>query len=236
MQGNLTTAHGQESNIAAYRFDTVSRGHNPHIASQGPDRYEPLPPFTKLPRWLLGKLSRRARIRLGVATVVAVALLAIGVSAQVRSGHRDVETADAALDRRKTARQEALAEDQRPRRVRLPAGTADPGSAAVVDALEGGVRRDMRVRVRAGLLDGPVRSVACEPVRRSRTATTAAFFCFARQTGARSNYEIEVGYQFSAKADLRTGSAAWCKRNPRPLHPDTAYYKVPPVSPSCLPG
>ncbi len=78
--------------------------------------------------------------------------------------------------------------------------------------------------------------MACEPVRESRTPTTAAFFCFARLGGARSNYDIETGYQFSAKTDLEADKVAWCKRNPRPLHPDTAYYKVPPVSPACLPG
>ena len=201
----------------------------------GPDRYEPLPPFTKLPRWLLGKLSRRARVRLGVATAVVAILLAIAVAAQIRSGHRQIDAANVASDRHAAAQQVTLAEDQRPRRVRLPEGTTDPGSAGVVAALEHGVRRDMRTRVRAGLLDGPIRSVACEPVRKSRTPTTAAFSCFARQAGAKSNYQIDVGYRFSAKTDLTTGRAAWCKRNPRPLHPDTAYYRVPPVSPACLP-
>ncbi len=205
------------------------------MASPGPDRYEPLPPFTKLPRWLLGKLSRRGRIRLGVGSAVVAVLLGIAIAAQMRSGQRDLEAADAASDRSKAALQDALAEDQRPRRVRLPAGTTDPASAAVVSALERGVHRDMRLRERAGLLDGPVRSVACEPVRESRTPTTAAFFCFAHVTGARSNYDIELGHGFSAKVDLNAGSAAWCKRNPRPLHPDTAYYEEGKVSAACLP-
>ena len=51
------------------------------MASRGPDRYEPLPPFTKLPRWLLAKLSRRARVRLAVASAVAAILLAIAIAA-----------------------------------------------------------------------------------------------------------------------------------------------------------
>jgi len=139
------------------------------MASSGPDRYEPLPPFTKLPRWLLGKLSRRARIRLAMASAVVAVLLGVAIAAQVRSGQREIEADRVASERSDAERQDAMTEDGRPRRVRLPAGTIDPGSAAVVSALERGVRRDMRGRVRAGLVDGPVRSVACEPVREGRT-------------------------------------------------------------------
>jgi hypothetical protein len=43
---------------------------------------------------------------------------------------------------------------------------------------------------------------------------------------------LESGYRFSARAQLPAGTLAWCKENPRPLHP-TSYVLSIPTSPEC---
>lgn len=195
------------------------------MAPAAQERYEPLPGFTRLPGWLLGKLSRRARRRLAVAAVVIGVVVSLLLADLIATGHRQ-----AAEQRKRDAATLAqfkrdLAEDQRPRRARLAPGTG-PGAA-----LERAVTADVRARVKAGLLEGPVVGTSCTAIGNA----PGAFHCFTLSTRRRSTRTIEVGYRFSAKADTAAGTLAWCKRNPRPLHPDTSGFIVLPVSKDCLP-
>jgi len=143
----------------------------------------------------------------------------------ISTGNRQAEEERA---REKAAAAEAkrdLAEDQRPRRATLPEG------AAARPALERGITADVRGRVRAGLLEGPIAATTCIAIGNGR----GAYNCFTLSSRREAIRTIESGYRFSAKADLATGALAWCKRNPRPLHPDTGYFVVLPVSADCLP-
>jgi len=200
-----------------------------------PDRYEPLPGLTKLPRWLIGRLSRRNRIVLGATGLLVAVGLGLAVAALVRTGDRQAREARDADRQRAAAATRALAEDQRPRRARLPGRVTEPVSPAAVAALERDITRDARSRVRADDIEGPIKATACTEIHSGRTATTAVFSCFTGSAGARLNYDIEVGYRFSAKVDTARGTAAWCKRNPRPLHPDTAAFRTLPLDPACRP-
>ena len=118
-----------------------------------------------------------------------------------------------------------LREDQRPRRARIETG------AAPAPALEREITADVKARVRAGLLEGPVVATSCTPIGNA----PGAFHCFTLSSRRKSTRTIESGYRFSAKANLATGALAWCKRNPRPLHPETEDFLVLPVSKDCLP-
>jgi hypothetical protein len=178
-----------------------------------------------VPGWLLGKLSRRGRRRLGVATLVFAAALTVFLADLIATGHRQAEEQrqrDVALAAKN---RERLREDQRPRRAPLATG------AAAAPALEHAITRDVRARVRAGLLEGPVKGTRCTPIG----GTPAAFNCFTLSRRQTSTRTIVSGYRFSAKADLDAGRLAWCKRNPRPIHPDTGYFVELPVSLDCLP-
>ncbi len=124
------------------------------------------------------------------------------------------------------ARLDRLKEDQRPRRARLAAG------AAAVPALERAITADVRGRVAAGLLDGPVRSTSCTVIGNTRGRS---YNCFTLSRRIYSTRDLENGYRFSAKVDPAAGTLLWCKTNPRPLHPDTANYPTVPLSRECLP-
>ena len=60
-----------------------------------------------MPGWLLGKLSRRARRRLGIATLVLAAALAVFLADLIATGNRqaaDERERAAAADKRELAR------------------------------------------------------------------------------------------------------------------------------------
>ncbi|MBA3438085.1 MAG: hypothetical protein H0U14_08805 [Thermoleophilaceae bacterium] len=75
----------------------------------------------------------------------------------------------------------------------------------------------------------------CERIGAPRRRRAAGFNCFTLRTTRNAGYTIETGYRFSARVDARRGALAWCKRNPRPIHPDTGYFVTVPVSRACLP-
>ena len=86
--------------------------------------------------------------------------------------------------------------------------------------------------MRAGKLDGPVLSSRCEPVT-VRSRLGANYNCFVLINRRRSlGRTYTSGYRFSARAQLPAGTLAWCKENPRPLHP-TSYVVSVPISPEC---
>ncbi len=189
------------------------------------------------------KLTPRGRRILAAVAVLAAAGIAIAwpyVQRDRRAGERD-RAAIAAQHRAASLR--ALAEDQRPRHAVLPAAVrarvrADGGlessaAAGVVGKrLEAAIASDVRDRIEMGKLEGPLLSTTCEPVA-VRSRMGANYNCFAltgrTDTGDRV---LEEGYRFSARAQLPRGTLAWCKENPRPLHP-TSYVLTVPISPEC---
>jgi hypothetical protein len=195
-----------------------------------PDRYDPLPRFPEIPRWLWNKLSPRGKVAAGVAAVVLAAGGSVLVASMVRRG--DTMRADEAHARREAiaARRRELIEDQRPRYAVVPR-SADPRLV-----IERGIDRDVRARVRAGKLPAPAGVTTCTALRGyTRADATRAFNCFNQTDVKRSTYVIQAGFRFDAKADLAHGRVAWCKNNPRPLHPDTAHFVTAPISKECRP-
>jgi hypothetical protein len=207
------------------------------------ERYDPLPAFLKLPVRGWRKLSPRGRKVVVALTVLALAAIAATWPIVVRNreaGERD-RARVAAAQRKASLR--ILIEDQRPRHavlapkvraeVRAAGGLRDSSAAAVVGTrLESAIAADVRGRVTAGKLDGPLLQVSCKPVR-VRSGRGADYNCFALTDRTPSGGRVlESGYRFSARAQLPAGTLAWCKENPRPLHPTSFVLSVP-ISPEC---
>lgn len=222
-----------------------------------PERRRPLPGVLGLPRRAWQGLSPGWRRVVVVLGVLSLAALAIAIPAALRTGDRVSDAAREADARAKAARRRELIEDQRPRSVSVGAalvndvrrlgGLTNRAAAAIVGArIEDAITADVQSRIRAGLLEGPVRDTECRPVR-DRLAREASYNCFTlsdrrdfRATGlipavARSSTwtsasqgELLVGYRFSGHADLAAAQLFWCKENPPPLHPTSIVVKVPP--------
>jgi hypothetical protein len=61
------------------------------------------------------------------------------------------------------------------------------------------------------------------------------FACLVER-GGRGTYrgrDLLFGYRFRGRVELASSRAAWCKQNPRPLHPDTEEFVTVPVSRAC---
>ncbi len=203
-------------------------------AGQG-ERYEPLPGFLKLPVRGWRKLSPRGKRVVAALAGVLVAGIAIAWPFVVRDRNAGERERAAIAAQHKAASLAELREDQRPRhdlltasqraRVRADGGLQAAAAAGLVGSqLEASISADVRRRIAAGKLDGRVRETSCDPVR-VRSRTGADFNCFS-YTGDTS------GYRFSARAQLPAGTLAWCKENPRPLHPTSFVLSVP-ISPEC---
>jgi len=207
------------------------------------ERYDPLPAFLALPARGFRKLSPRGRrivVALVVAAAAAIAVAWPYVQRDRRAGER--ERAAIAAEHR-AARLRALIEDQRPRRdllspairrrIRAIGGLEAPAAATLVASrLEAAIAEDVRARIAAGKLDGPLLETSCDPVT-VRSRTGANYNCFAL-TGRTTSGEriLEQGYRLSARAQLPAGTLTWCKENPRPLHP-TSYVLSVPISSEC---
>jgi hypothetical protein len=207
------------------------------------ERYDPLPAFLKLPVRGWRKLSPRGRKVVAALAVLVVAGIAAAWPFVVRdreAGERDRARVAAA---QRAASLRALIEDQRPRRavlapevraeVRAAGGLRDSSASALVATrLESAIALDVRGRVAAGKLEGRVLQVSCKPVR-VRSRLGADYNCFALTDRTPSGERVlESGYRFSARAQLPAGTLAWCKENPRPLHPTSFVLSVP-ISPDC---
>jgi hypothetical protein len=109
---------------------------------------------------------------------------------------------------------------------------ATSAAALVATRLESAIARDVRSRIAAGKLEGPLLQASCDPVR-DRSRLGANYNCFVLTDRTRSGDRVlESGYRFSARAQLPAGTLAWCKENPRPLHP-TSYVLSVPISTDC---
>ncbi|HEX2126695.1 MAG TPA: hypothetical protein VHF45_09070 [Thermoleophilaceae bacterium] len=53
------------------------------------------------------------------------------------------------------------------------------------------------------------------------------------QHGVYRERALASGYRVRARVELATGAVAWCKENPRPLHPDTEEFVAVPLSRAC---
>ena len=190
-------------------------------AGQG-ERYEPLPGFLKLPVRGWRKLSPRGKRVVAALAGVLVAGIAIAWPFVVRDRNAGERERAAIAAQHKAASLAELREDQRPRhdlltasqraRVRADGGLQAAAAAGLVGSQhEASISADVRRRIAAGKLDGRVRETD--------------FNCFS-YTGDTS------GYRFSARAQLPAGTLAWCKENPRPLHPTSFVLSVP-ISPEC---
>jgi hypothetical protein len=207
------------------------------------ERYDPLPGFLMLPARAWRKLSPRGRRITGAVILAAVVATAVGwpyVQRARRAG--EAERAAIAAEHR-AASLRALIEDQRPRRDALSPSIRDrirageglqAASAAglVATKLESAIANDVRARIAHGKLDGPLLQTTCDPVK-VRSRLGANYNCFAAIGRVQSGERVlESGYRFSARAQLPAGTLAWCKENPRPLHP-TSYVLSVPISPKC---
>jgi type II secretory pathway pseudopilin PulG len=97
-----------------------------------------------------------------------------------------------------------------------------PAGADLVAALENAVNADAKARARAGKLDGPVLSTACDPATRYviQFPASRVYKCFVKTTtghaGVLPGDQFGTGYPFVATIYTRTRRIAWCKENPRP--------------------
>jgi hypothetical protein len=207
------------------------------------ERYDPLPGFLRLPVHAWRKLSPRARLAAAALALIAAVGIAIAwpyVERDKRAGE-DQRAAEAA--ERRQARTRELIEDQRPRRAMLSDsarqeiasstyGLQTPAAALLAGTeLAAAIERDVRSRIAAGTLDGPLLRATCDPVA-VRSKTAANYNCFAlthrNRVGGRV---LDFGYRFSARTEL-PAKLVWCKENPRPLHP-TSYVISVPISREC---
>jgi len=208
------------------------------------ERFDPLPALLALPRRLWRMLGRRGRL---AVALVAGALAVVAVAGfptferTKREGAAEARRAEQASLR---ARLRDLARDQRPHTSRMPArallaasqagGLTRPAaltaaSGGLADAISG----DVRARIAAGALRGPVQRTDCRALRAS-THTQASFNCFVeRSSHLVLGRRLVSGYRFRGRADLAARRYVWCKENPRPLHPDTSHFPSVPLDPRC---
>jgi hypothetical protein len=216
-------------------------------ASQSaPDRYEPLPGVVGLPRWIWRKLPPAARVALALLPVVGIGLaLLLGPGIDQAKDER-AQAERERLAQIRAERIEHLKAEQRPRTGRgAPAGENLARRAALVAALPGVVATDARKRVAAGALDGPIRSVKCEPYPRSvagggahqdPSLATGRYSCLAvTQTVAASerNEAAAIGHPYRAMIDFDTGRYAFCKVSGRPGEGSIGQQAFVPVPAAC---
>ena len=168
-----------------------------------PERYEPLPPLTRLPAYLWRRMPRLARVA-AVLGLAGIAVAAIMLAPGIREGKRE----DAARERREAARaQQAkireLRELQRPRSKRADALDgrallAEVSLAVGADAAERTGERVRRTDCRA-----------LDETRFSCTAITSYVRMGGRVRGV-------VGFPYRARIDRARGRLTWCRIAGRP--------------------
>jgi hypothetical protein len=194
-----------------------------------PDRYEPLPGIAGLPAWIWRKLPRPARIALALLPVAGVGLVLL-LAPGIDESKEDRARSEAERRERATAeRLDQLRAEQRPRfRRGQPAGENLARRAALVGAVPAAIEADARRRVAAGELDGPIRSVECEPFPRTVDGRGAhldadeargRYSCLAVTSVVSANERNEagvIGHPYRAMVNFDTGRYAFCKVSGRP--------------------
>jgi hypothetical protein len=139
-----------------------------------------------------------ARWALGIA--VAVAVIATVVIAIHRAGP-EVNTSEASAEAEVNRISDiAISEDQAPHSTGLSVGSAP------VPALTQAITLDIRQRIAAGKLTGPLQHIACRAAGRA-SAGRAPYSCTVRSAG--------ITYPFVAVLDKRR--LTWCKVDPPPV-------------------
>jgi hypothetical protein len=193
------------------------------------DRYEPLPGIAGIPKWVWGKLPRAARVAVALLPFAIIALILL-----LGPGIDESKDRRAQAERQQRAQQAAervaqLRAEQRPRFERgTPAGRDVAARSALVASVPVAVQADARRRVAAGALDGPIRSVECEPYPRSvdgrgahldPSRPTGRYSCLAvtRAVPATEHNEASsIGHPYRVLVHFDTGRFAFCKVSGRP--------------------
>jgi hypothetical protein len=193
------------------------------------DRHEPLPGVAGFPKWVWGKLPRAGRVAVALLPFAIVALILLLGPGIDESKDRRAET-----ERQRQAQQTAervaqLRAEQRPRFERgTPAGRDVAARATLVASLPIAIQTDARQRVAAGALDGPIRSVECEPYPRSvdgqgahldPSQTTGRYSCLAVTRAVEAterNEAATIGHPYRVLVNFDTGRYAFCKVSGRP--------------------
>lgn len=174
-------------------------------------------------------MSRRARRRLAIGAIAAVALLGAAAAVIVPSVQHGKRQADV---RARAENQAALARERRRLALdqRLHSAVA-PGSPARLRALpatelvarlraglQASITADARARVRAHTLQGPILRTQCSAVDGAAGPPVGRYSCVAvnneilRGTRAAAG---ALGYPFWAIVDFRRLTYSWCKVNPQ---------------------
>ena len=199
-------------------------------APGGAERRSPLPNFLTLPARGWRALSRRGRAAAVAVAAVLAGLAVVFVPPALDNASENEANERAAIAENRERIRRALVEQQRPR------WTVLPPSEQVGPALAAHVQADARVRVREGALEGPIGNTECERIERTgEDRRYATFTCLVERSG-RGTYQgrdLVLGYRCRGRVELKSGSAAWCKENPPPLHADQEEFVKVPVSRDC---
>ncbi len=199
-------------------------------APGGGERRSPLPNFLTLPARAWRSLSGRGRAAVAALAAALVALAVALVPPALDNASENEANERAAIAENRERIRRTLAEQQRPR------WTVLPPNEPVAPALAAHVQADARVRVREGTLEGPIGNTECERIERTgEDPRYATFTCLVERNG-RGTYrgrDLLLGYRFRGRVELKSGSAAWCKENPPPLHADQEEFVKVPISRRC---
>jgi hypothetical protein len=210
------------------------------------ERYEPLPGIAGIPKWVWGKLPRAGRVVVALLPFAIIALILL-----LGPGIDESKDRRAQAEREQRAQQAAervaqLRAEQRPRFERgTPAGGDVAARSALVATVPVAVQADARQRVAAGALDGPIRSVECEPYPRSvdgrgahldPSQPTGRYSCLAvtRAVPATEHNEASsIGHPYRVLVHFDTGRFAFCKVSGRPGEGSIGRHIPVPVPEAC---
>jgi hypothetical protein len=162
-----------------------------------------------------------AAVLLAAAVVAVLTLVAPAIDRSKQRGAAQRERAAAAGAR---ARRAQLVFDQRAHHARAPevgrmyaAGREAASRAALLAHARASVDRDVRARVAAGELKGPIRAVRCRYRDRDR-GVRVHLDCLAVIAAGTHRRVLGylIGHPFVVGGSLHDGRYAWCKDNPRP--------------------
>jgi hypothetical protein len=233
---------------ASYMYATRNVPEGVQHSSRGmpSDRYEPLPGVAGMPKWVWGKLPRGGRIAVALLPFAIVALILL-----LGPGIDESKDRRAEAERRQRAQQAAervaqLRAEQRPRFQRgTPAGRDLGARAKLVASLPIAIQADARQRVAAGALDGPIRSVECEPYPRSvdgrgahldPSQATGRYSCLAVTRTAPAterNEASSIGHPYRVLVHFDTGRYTFCKVSGRPGEGSIGRHIPVPVPEAC---
>jgi hypothetical protein len=218
----------QDMGDRSQRADDESRS-TPDPVHPASDRYEALPGIAGLPKWIWAKLPRAGRVALALLPFAAVALVLLLGPGIDESKERRAEAERERRAQLTAERVERIQAEQRPRfRRGDPAGGDVAARTALVAALPAAIEADARRRVAAGDLEGPIRSVECEPYPRSvdgrgahldPSQPTGRYSCLAvtrRVQPTETNEGAVIGHPYRIMVEFDSGRYAFCKVTGRP--------------------